>query len=236
MNALLVRIGADLSVGGGSWNGPADSRSGEFIYVAIPEYSPTHPGTEKPYSDLAPALARFAMSLPAHLAGRNMHLDPDFQHLTYGDDGQRAKQLRANLGPGDRIVFYAGLKDIHPAPKLVYAIIGLYQVESFMLATGMSEKDRDINAHSRRVLAPGATDTIVRGRAGSSGRLQRCLPIGEFRDRAYRVRRELLDEWGGLSLRDGYLQRSARLPVFLQPERFMNWLDKQSPVLIQANN
>ncbi len=76
----------------------------------------------------------------------------------------------------------------------------------------------------------------MRGRVGSSGRLQRCLPIGEYRDRAYRVRRDLLEEWGGLSVKDGYLQRSARLPRFLDPHRFMGWLESQRPVLMQANN
>jgi hypothetical protein len=36
MRCLLVRVGADLSVGGGSWNAPVDSTSYEFAYVAIP--------------------------------------------------------------------------------------------------------------------------------------------------------------------------------------------------------
>ncbi|MGH8674911.1 MAG: hypothetical protein ACREVG_11440, partial [Burkholderiales bacterium] len=85
-------------------------------------------------------------------------------------------------------------------------------------------------------LVPGAQDLIVRGRSGLSGRLERCLPIGEYRDRAYRVRRDLLDEWGGLSVRDGYLQRSARLPRFLDAPRFLRWMERQQPALIQANN
>ena len=65
-----------------------------------------------------------------------MHLDPDFDYLTYGDQGERAKQLRANLGAGDLLVFYASLTDIH-AKTLVYAIIGLYVIENIMLATGL---------------------------------------------------------------------------------------------------
>ena len=110
MNALLVRVAADRSEGGGVWNGPVDSLTGEFAYVAIPEQSPVHPGLAKPYSALAPVLERFGVRLPAHLARRPMHLDPDFNHLTYGDHRQRAKQLRAHLAPEDLIVFYAGLK------------------------------------------------------------------------------------------------------------------------------
>ncbi len=118
MNGLLVRVGADLSAGGGSWNGPVDGASGEFAYVAIPENSPVHPGLDKPYSDLAPTLARFGVGLPEHLRMRNMHLDPDFEHLTYGDQRERAKQLRAHLRPDDLIVFYAGFADTAPAPRL----------------------------------------------------------------------------------------------------------------------
>lgn len=165
-----------------------------------------------------------------------MHLDPDFGHLTYGDKGERAKQIRAGLGRDDMILFYAGLADVRGASRLVYALVGLLVVEEIVAAVDVPREQWDCNAHCRRVLAPGAPDIVVRGRAGSSGRLQRCLPIGEYRDRAYRVRRDLLGEWGGLSVKDGYLQRSARLPRFLDPPRFTAWLESQAPVLMQANN
>ncbi len=235
MNALLVRVGADRSPGGGSWNGPVDSKSRDFAYIAIPETNPVHVGMEKPYSTLASVLARFQVGLPAYLRFQHMHLDPDFAHLTYGDQGERAKQLR-KLHANDTIVFYAGLADVRGMAKLVYAIIGLFVIQDFVLAADIPAYDRDTNAHSRRVLAPGAQDLVVRGRPGVSGRLMRCLPIGEYRDRAYRVRRDLLAEWGGLSVRDGYLQRSARLPRFLDARRFLRWMEKQQPTLIQANN
>ena len=236
MNAQLVRVGADRSTGGGSWNGPVDGDSGDFAYIAIPETSPVHIGMEKPYSTLDAVLARFRVELPAHLRLQRMHLDPDFAHLTYGDQGERAKQLRTHLHTNDMIVFYSGLADVRSATELVYAIIGLFVVQDFLVAADIPAHDRDTNAHSRRVLAPSAQDLVVRGRPGVSGRLKRCLRIGEYRDRAYRVRRDLLDEWGGLSVKDGYLQRSARLPRFLDAPRFLRWMEKQRPVLIQANN
>ena len=236
MNGLLVRVGADLSGGGGSWNGPVDSTTNDFAYVAIPESSAIHQGFEKPYSSLAPALQQFKVGIPAHLANRHMHLDPDFAYLTYGDQGERAKQLRAQLEPGDLIVFYGGLADIRPNSGLVYALIGLMIVDGLHLAADVPISERDSNAHSRRILPEGAQDIIVTGRPGTSGRLRRCIPIGEFRDRAYRVRRDLLDEWGGLSVKDGYLQRSARLPRFLNAERFLRWFESQRPLLIQSNH
>lgn len=236
MNGLLVRVGADLSAAGGSWNGPVDRTTGDFIYVAIPETKSLHAGMERPYKALQPRLADFGVDLPQHLLLRHMHLDPDFEHLTYGDNGERGKQLKLNLQPGDLIGFYAGLRDIRIAKPLVYAIIGVFVVDEILPAAHIPAPDRDINAHSRRVLEPGATDVIVRGRVGISGRLRRCLPIGEFRDRAYRLRHDLMDVWGGLAVKDGYLQRSARLPRFLEPARFLSWLEKQGPSLMQSNN
>ena len=236
MNALLIRVAADLGVGGGSWNGPVDSQTGKFAYVAIPENSPVRPGLEKPYSALEATLDEFGVSLPAHLRLQNMHLDPDFGNLTYGDAGERAKQIRQSLGPGDLAVFYGGLRDIHGADELVYAIIGVFEVDFLMPAAEVVPTEWDINAHSRRLLEPGATDVIVRGRPGSSGRFESCLSIGEYRERAYRTRRTILEEWGGLSVKNGYLQRSARLPRFLDPPRFRRWLERQRPNLIQANN
>jgi hypothetical protein len=165
-----------------------------------------------------------------------MHLDPDFERLTYGDQGERAKQLRNNLAAGDLIVFYAGLADISGGAGLVYALIGLFVVERMMPAVDVPDKDRDVNAHSRRVLPRDAQDVVVCAQKSKSGRFNRCLPIGEFRDRAYRVKRDILDEWGGLSVKDGYIQRSARLPRLLDAPRFLRWLERQGVNLIAVNN
>jgi hypothetical protein len=80
-------------------------------------------------------------------------------------------------------------------------------------------------AHGRRVGAE--EDYVFWGDPKESGRFQRALPIGEFRDRAYRVRRDLLDAWGGLTVNNGSIQRSARPPFFKQPSRFLKWLAPQ---------
>jgi hypothetical protein len=210
--------------------------SNEFAYVAIPESRAVHPGMEKPYSALAPTLSKFGVTLPNHLRARHMHLDPDFDYLSYGDQGTRARQLRTKLSQGDRIVFYSGMKDVHDGTRLVYAIIGILAVDDIVLATHVPESARNVNAHSRRVLAEGAQDIVVRGNQQLSGRLERCLPSGEWRNRAYRLRLDLLEAWGGLSVKDGYLQRSARLPEFLDPARFIDWFESKRPKLLRANN
>jgi hypothetical protein len=236
MKALLVRVGADQSDGGGYWNGPVDSTSGEFVYVPIPDDGPFHPGLAKPYSALAAHLGSKWPSLPLDLARLDTHLDPDFAHLTYGDQGERAKQISTKLGNGDLIVFYAGLNDIHPNPQLVYALIGLYVIDVIVPAKSVLQPRWHENAHTRRVTSFAGNDIVVRARPIVSGRLTRALPIGSYRDRAYRILPELLAAWGGTTVRNGYLQRGARLPEFNDAARFYDWFQKQNVTLIPRNN
>ena len=82
----------------------------------------------------------------------------------------------------------------------------------------------------------GETDIVVRAKPGLSGRFDRCVPIGEWRDRAYRVRQDVLKGWGGLSVKDGFIQRSAVPPALNRPNQFLDWLQKQGVQLIQKNN
>jgi len=236
MRALLVRVAADQSEGGGHWNGPVDSSTRQFAYVAIPETQRLHRGLNKAYAAVSPTLTKLGLSLPRHLANGDMHLDPDFDHLTYGDQGERAKQIRSKLGLGDLLVFYASLQSISADAGLVYALIGLYVIEEIVPARIVPVSRRDEHAHTRRVLGATATDIVVRARQGVSGRLQRCIPVGDFRCRAYRVWPHLQMTWGGLSVKDGYLQRSARLPELQNAPKFYEWFKAQNPMLAARNN
>lgn len=233
----------------GNWNGPVDPESHEFVYVPIPEGRETLPDLATPYATVVSALAAFANGrvvdakacvLPGALLGRQMHLDPDFQRLSYGNNPNSRGDIINRLAADDVVVFYAGLRPCRPggaerAGKLIYAIIGLYRViEVVQLATVEPARWHE-NAHTRRV-TPTPNDVIVRAAPAVSGRLRRCLPIGDWRDRAYRVFPELLASWGNLSCRDGYLQRSAIPPTFLEAKRFLAWFEAQGPELVQENN
>lgn len=243
MRAYLVRVGADQTFGG--WNAPVDPRTNEFVYVPIPEGSPQHPRLRTPYELVRPALARFAeahpeapfraVELPAELARGAMHLDPDFSALTYGDTARRGRSL-SDLEPGDVVAFYAGLRPVTAcAHALLYAIVGLYRVLEVVRLGSVPPARWHENAHTRRS-NPHAMDVIVRAGPRASGRLRRCVPIGEFRDRAYRVEKDVLNAWGGLSCRDGYLQRSAVPPRLLDPARFLAWFERREPELVSSNN
>lgn len=232
MKGLLVRVGIDSTDGG--WNAPVRVGSGEFAFVTITETKPLREGLARSYDEFHPVLIPFNQRLPEILHGKPTHLDPDFDHLTYGDQGQRGQRV-SGLGCSDLLAFFAAMRPVDgPARPLVYAIIGLYVIKEVVRACDVSQAHWAQNAHTRRV--PGKTDIVVHAQPKVSGRLRRCIPIGEYRDRAYRVRRDLLEAWGGLDIRDGYVQRSVRLPAFLDADRFYRWFLKQKPELIAANN
>jgi len=50
------------------------------------------------------------------------------------------------------------------------------------------------------------------------------------------VRNDLLDAWGGLDIKDGYIHRSVRLPAFLNAKKFYQWFLAQKPQLAAKNN
>ena len=234
-NAIFVRIGADQSIGGGRWNGPVDSRTWDFAYVPIPETKPSLEGHERFYSEYRSAITKFNTALPTHLENERMHLDPDFDYLTYGDRGAKGRQLSCSMKSGDLIIFYAGLRDIRSS-GIIYAIVGIFLIDYVCHAVDFKKADACRNAHTRRQLASGSDDIVVVARDGVSGRLDRCIPIGEYRQRAYRVREELLTAWGGISAKGGYLQRSAVFPSLLYPQKFWNWWLEQERTLVRQNN
>ncbi len=234
MKALLVRVGIDSKYGG--WNSPVDPRTCEFAYGPIPEEEKgkkIRSGYERSYEQFKDACRKFGKELPNSLYDKYAHLDPDFEHLTYGDEKQRGKRVR-ELEEDDLVVFYASLSPKPWEQKLVYAIIGFYVVKDKKEAREIPEKDWDKNAHTRRQFD--STDIIVSAKLGLSGRLERCIPIGVYYDNAYRVKPELLAEWGNLDVRKGYIQRSGTLPWFRNPEKFYEWFKKQNIRLVARNN
>jgi hypothetical protein len=232
MKGLLVRVGVDST--SGYWNAPVNSRTGRFAYVPIPEEEESRRGYGRPYSECVLALARFKTALPPNLKRMDMHLDPDFEMLTYGDVHPRNLPI-LKLGRGDILAFYAGLKPIQPpSNRLAYALIGVFVIDEVVDATKIPRDRWHENAHTRRKWLD--TDIVVRAMPCKSGRLEQCIPIGEYRDRSYRVRKDLLKAWGGLSVKDGFLQRSGRLPSFTDADRFYAWFQRQKPELVKKNN
>ena len=183
MRATLVRVGIDQAFG--AWNAPVDPETNEFVYVPIPEGTkvPQHPRLATTYATVEPALRRFGaarpgvapapVTLPHALIGAATHLDPDFDQLTYGDNGERRGKAIAFFEPGDVIVFYAGMRPVSACThRLVYALIGLYRVASVARVSEFPRSRWHENAHLRRLHAR-PTDVVVHAEPGHSGRLRR---------------------------------------------------------------
>lgn len=104
--ALLLRVGIDRGTGGALAPIFADGR---FEYVPIPE-----PGATGYPSTFAALPARcggsLAVFVPRRTAGLHPHIDPDFVAWTYGDAAPNKRCQLLRLGPGDPLVFYAGLE------------------------------------------------------------------------------------------------------------------------------
>jgi hypothetical protein len=245
MKGLLVRIGVDQTYGG--WNAPVDA-DGRFVYVPIPEKrgTPFHPGLERRFGEVLPALNSFCenhscdlygdLLFPDALLHHPMHLDPDFECLTYGDEGGHRGARMVGMADGDLLVFYGGLRPVHQCNhRLIYALMGIYMVKEVVRVASVPKELWYENAHVRKTKR-GETDIVVRANPSVSGRFNRCIPIGEWRGRAYRVRQDVLDAWGGLSVKDGFIQRSAVPPALSNPSQFMDWLHKQAVQLIPRNN
>jgi hypothetical protein len=242
MRAILVRVGVDKEYG--NWNAPVDPKTGEFVFVPIPDgKGKVYPaGHARSYEEVIRPIADFAathrartLHLPEPLLLRKMHLDPDFEYLTYGDKGAVRGANIKTLDEGDLLVFYAGLRSITPPRPLVYALIGLFVIAEVLCAGDIPSDRWHENAHTRWVPIS-EQDIVVRGRPKGSGRFDKCIPVGEYRENAYRVKRDVEIAWGGLSVKGGYIQRSAVPPEFKDAEKFYAWIQRQGVTLIKRNN
>lgn len=253
MKALLVRVGIDSK--SGHWNAPINTDTRDFVYVPIPEGRQVCPEYRTTYNEFNKYCdcEEFGKRLPPdELKGKNVHLDPDFCELTYGDvDGydlssrkinRRGKPIR-ELNDDDILVFYAGLEPVKSEPKedrLIYAIIGLYIVDGKPISAKdlVNKGERGKNAHTRGEYNENEqADIIVFGKreGNKSGRLTKCIPIGKRRGKGkqYRLTEKLRDRWGGLwvkdrwgnlsEVNDAWIQRSVRLPYIGNPAAFYEW-------------
>jgi hypothetical protein len=182
------------------------------------------------------------ITLPVHLASdTKVHLDPDFSSLSFGKPfrdksgklSSRGQTLN-QLDSGDFIAFYAGFRPVGPthSASIVDCLFGILRVQSKTFVGDLPLEKKRACAHGRRKGAE--NDLVIWGDPETSGRFRKAIPIGGYRDGAHRETRELLGDWGSLSVNDGYIQRSARPPFFLEPQKFLGWLARQqgtSPLL-----
>jgi len=132
MKVVLLRVGIDT--GSGGIYGPLFA-DGSFDFIPIPgsaggrTYGNTSGLSGRKFIDYFPP------RLQARMAGRSMHVDPEFSTFTYGDPSL-LKGLLRRLEAGDILAFYCGLKGWDfPSPP------ALYLVAYFEVAVAARAKD-----------------------------------------------------------------------------------------------
>lgn len=235
-----MRVGIDQTFG--QYNAPFNPDTNDYLYMPIPEDRHAFKvGMQTTYADIAPHFDEWAAKnkckteFPVHLQSRKCHLDPDFDSLTYGDQGSGRGNRVRQMVRGDFLAFFASFKPIRPcAHKLIYALFGIMVVDKVVRVGDLSDADLSRNAHSRIVDA-NPEHLVVMAQPELSGRLEKAMPIGELRNGAYRVTDAILAEWGGLNVKDGFIQRSVCPPWFSNAPQFTSWLQNKQPSLIRNN-
>ncbi len=181
--AHLLRVGIDRGTGGAL--GPVFP-DGSFEYIPIPEAglsrcSVTYATLEGRHTD------SLAVLLPPRLARQHPHIDPDFKTATYGDAAPRKRQLLLRLGPGDLLVFYAGLE---PSPAEDRA--RLFAIGSLAVKKVYELSSRDIGRASLRqrfgqtahfLRRPHDRSLVlVEGQRSASKLFERAIPLGDGRN------------------------------------------------------
>lgn len=236
---LLMRVGIDQTFGG--YNAPINPNTNDYMYLPIPEGKDFKSGMRTSYDDLSPYFASWCQNngakieFPPNLNNKGCHLDPDFDFLTYGDQATGRGLRVGDIGKGDFLAFFASFKPITKCDhKLIYALYGIMVVDKVLRVADVPENELHKNAHTR-VTHINIEHWVVFANPSLSGRFSRAIPIGEFRNGSYRVKKEILDAWGGIGVKDGFIQRSVCPPWFIKPKQFLKWLEFQQVKLINSN-
>ena len=186
---------------------PAVDDAGRFEYVPIPEKcetseTATYGSIPRRYGAgvLADAIDRIYArdggwtDDPAAIRAHPVHHDPNFERLTYGEHRPGYVNRLRELGPGDAVAFYAGLR--HPDEDYLHRyLLGWFAVESVDVIDPTADADavravvdgHPHNAHAKRYRARGRLHydekpvAFVRGRA-PGGLLDRAIRLAEWRD------------------------------------------------------
>lgn len=228
MRSLIYRVGADSTDAGGGIYGRL-SEDNTFTYLPIPERDNSvstpkyreHPMKEK---------------IPERLLNKHIHLDPDFKQCTYGDiykdsngnkkpKGQELLQFK-NKTPV-RLIFFSALKN--EKGDIRYGFIGQFIATQIKKINELSDKKKTRNVHGQRENGEGdglSVIAIADKDDPKSGRFSKFIEFACFRDNCYRVRRDLIEKWGGWSSKNGYCQRGGPWKPG-NHKKFKKWLTRK---------
>ena len=237
---LLVRVGIDQTFG--RYNAPINPDTYDYMYMPIPQSDDDFKlGMRTAYDNLIPYFHSWcqknevSIEFPQHIKSMGTHLDPDFDFSTYGDQSSGRGLRVGDLSNGDFLVFFASFNPITKCDyNLIYALFGFMRVDRVLRVSDIPEQELHMNAHTR-VNHANKEHWVVFANPSLSGRFSKAIPIGEYRNGAYRVKTDILEAWGNIGVKDGFIQRSVCPPWFNDPEQFLQWLKCQEIKLINSN-
>lgn len=225
MKEMLLRVGIDTGTDGAL--GPIFDDS-TFEYIPLSEGDPCTRELRTFRNTTGRTGKSLSEYLPASIADRKLHFDPEFDTFTYGDPTSKRTAL-LKLEKGDLLVFYAGLT---PYATGRYSnglyIIGYFTVDRVLDFDSMDENARQEaieccqhNAHLKRE-SEDAGLVIVTGDPEKSRLLDRGIlisqPKSDRRNRTYQAVSCQMESLLGIT---GSIQRSMP-PRFIQPDRVGN--------------
>ena len=199
MNIVLLRVGIDT--GSGGIQGPLFA-DGTFEYIPIPDGQAVD---ERTYGNTIGRHGRrfidyFPESRRARMADQPMHVDPEFETLTYGDPTAPKAGLR-HLEPGDLLVFYCGLEGCGFASNPALYLMGFFEVERAGRATDFTKTElkrlfaRNFHVRHPRVFSRQKESLVLVKGTANSRLLNKAVQISAYgRDRAGRVLKVLSPE------------------------------------------
>ena len=211
MKALLLRVGIDKGTDGALAPIFFD---GSFEYIPLSEKNVnTH--EEKTFNNTRGLNGKYySCYLPEKIKNRKLHMDPEFETFTYGDQTAKRNYL-LKLEKNDLLVFYAGLTPYNNTvhEEALY-IIGYFQVEEVLDFNGLSTSERRhkcrIYQNNSHIKSEGLDElVIVHGRQETSKILEKALLISKKKlnkiGRSYHAVSPEMENLLGIS---GSIQRS----------------------------
>jgi len=181
MKAMLLRVGIDKGTDGALAPIFFD---GSFEYIPLSEKNVnTH--EEKTFNNTRGLDGKyFSYYLPEKIKNRKLHMDPEFETFTYGDQTAKRNYL-LKLEKNDLLVFYAGLTPYNnTAHEEALYIIGYFHVEEVVDFKGLSPSEMRykcrIYQNNSHIKSEGLDElVIVHGRQETSRILEKALLISK---------------------------------------------------------
>ena len=211
MKAMLLRVGIDKGTDGTL--APIFT-NGNFEYIPLSEKN-VNTLEKKTYSNTKGLNGRyFKQYLPKKIKDRKLHLDPEFETFTYGDQTIKRNYL-LKLEESDLLVFYAGLTPYkNQLHKEGLYIIGYFKVDRVVDFSELSTDEKmyncEIHSNNSHIKSDSLDKlVIVKGNDNSSKLLEKAVLISNKKlnkiGRGYHAVSSEMEELLGIS---GSIQRS----------------------------